>query len=114
MGTAGLDVKRLQGLLERQKVVLVLLEGDEAQDHVVLELSSVRRPNLVARLEYENQGFEPRLSSLIVAPTADPPKDFSHSTQTIQLNGSRADDVEKIVQLVRESLLEVNSVPQRE
>ncbi|HXQ33272.1 MAG TPA: hypothetical protein VN843_04545, partial [Anaerolineales bacterium] len=85
MGTAGLDVKRLQGLLERHKVFAILLEGDEAQDHVVLELSSVRQPNLVARLEYENKGFEPRLASLIVGPIADPPKDSSPGTQTIQL-----------------------------
>ncbi|HXQ74496.1 MAG TPA: hypothetical protein VN844_28590 [Pyrinomonadaceae bacterium] len=112
MGTAGLDVKRLQGLLERQKVVAVLLEGDEAQDHAVLELSSVRQPNLIARLEYENKGFEPRIAVMSVGPIADVSKDSPHSTQTIQLYGSRADDVDKIVQLVQESFLA--GVPQRE
>lgn len=111
MGTAGLDLKRLQGLLERQKVDSVLLEGDEAQDHAVLELSTVRRPNFVARLEYENKGFEPRLAIMIVGPIADVPNDSVPGTQTIELYGSKADDVEKIVQLVRKGFLEVASVP---
>jgi hypothetical protein len=67
MGTAGLNVERLVGLLERIKVASVLIEGDEKQDHCILRLSSVRRPGEVALLEYENRGFEPdwRLSDLV-------------------------------------------------
>lgn len=105
MGTAGLNVKRLRGLLEQQKVDLVLLEGDEAQDHAVMELSSVRRPHLVARLEYENKGFEPRLVSLTIAPATVQTEDPSPETQTVQISGNRDDDVNKIVQFVRENFL---------
>ena len=106
MGTAGLDVERLQGLLERQKVDSVLLEGDHAQDHVILELSSVRRPNLVARLEYENYGFEPRLASLSISTIGTLSENSLPNSQTIHISGRRDDDVEKIVQFVRESFVE--------
>lgn len=105
MGTAGLNVKRLRGLLEQQKVDLVLLEGDEAQDHAVMELSSVRRPSVVARLEYENKGFEPRLVSLTVSPATVQTEEPSPDTQTVQVSGNRDDDVRKIVQFVRETFL---------
>jgi hypothetical protein len=61
MGTAGLDVKRLSGLLERQKVDCVLIQDNRWGDHCVLRISSVKRPNVIALVEYENQGEEPRL-----------------------------------------------------
>jgi len=98
MGTAGLNVQRLQGLLEREKVDSVLVEGDEARDHVVLELGSVRRPNVVARLEYENQGIEPRIVSITVP--------SSNSSREIEISGKRDDDVAKIVSFVREAFLQ--------
>ena len=66
MGTAGLNVERLAGLLERKKVECTLIEGDAALDHCVLRLASRRRPALVAFVEYENQGIEPRLVGLSV------------------------------------------------
>jgi hypothetical protein len=106
MGTAGLNVKRLKGLLQQQKVDSVLLEEDESQDHVVLELSSVRRPNQVARLEYENKGFEPRLALLTVSPATVETAELSPDTRMIQISGNRDDDVKKIVQFVRETFLE--------
>lgn len=112
MGTAGLNVKRLKGLLEQEKVDLVLLEGDDAQDHVVLELSSVRRPNVVARMEYENQGAEPRLVSLTVVATVQS-EALPPGTLWIEMSGSRSDDVEKIVQFVRETFLETRSCASR-
>lgn len=49
-------------LLQRIKVDCVLVEGDEAQDHCILRLSSVKRPGQVAFITYENQGAEPRLA----------------------------------------------------
>ena len=66
MGTAGLDVTRLAGLLERKKIECTLMDGDSALDHCVLRLSSVKHPDVVAFLEYENQGVEPRSAGLII------------------------------------------------
>jgi hypothetical protein len=59
MGTAGLDVKRLAGLLERMKADCTLVDDDAALDHCVLRISSIKRPGVVAYIEYENIG-EPR------------------------------------------------------
>ena len=73
---------------------------------MVLELSSVRRPNLVARLEYENKGFEPRLAVLTVSAATVETAGLLHDTRIIEISGNRDDDGKKIVQFVRETFLE--------
>src|SRR5215475_13326048 len=70
MGTAGLDVKRLSGLLERMKVDCILAHGDKSHDHCILRLSSVKRPNAVALIEYVNDGMEPRNVGMIICTEA--------------------------------------------
>jgi preprotein translocase subunit SecD len=106
LGTAGLNVKRLCGLLEKRKVDTVVVEEDDAHDHVVLQLSTVRQPNRIALLKYENQGVEPRLVTLTVSPLPTQNDASSIMSHTIEIFGKRADDVEKIVQVVQAKFLE--------
>ena len=99
MGTAGLDVNRLSGLLERQKIDCVLIQDDRSWDHCVLRLSSVKRPDVIALVEYENQGSEPRHVGLIIAgkgkevSVEDGPLEWEH---LLALSGSINSDPDKI------------------
>jgi hypothetical protein len=61
-----------------------------------MELCSVRQPKLIARLEYENQGVEPRLATLIVSPVITLNEDSLSNSHVIQISGTRTDDAEKI------------------
>jgi hypothetical protein len=113
-GNAGLDVKRLTGLLQRIKVDCTVVEGDEFADHCLLRLSSLKRPGRVGLVEYVNQGREPRVATIKVEPP-DKPK-LSNSSQTSQLfwiseeglnlKGPLKDDPKKIVELVEAIFLE--------
>jgi hypothetical protein len=108
MGTAGLDVNRLAGLLERKKVECALLEDDAAFDHCVLRLSSVRRPAVVALLEYENWGDEPRLAGLVFREDTCLPQRRENTSgweRTLELRGARTDDPEKIAQWIEREFL---------
>src|SRR5688572_11957332 len=98
MGTAGLDVKRLAGLLERRKVDCDLIEGDSAYDHCVLRLTSHKLRGPVATLQYENKGFEPRLVGLTI-------EDADHWDKALELRGAREDDPEKIVEWLERDYL---------
>jgi hypothetical protein len=112
MGTAGLDVNRLTGLLERKKVECALLDGDAAFDHCVLRLSSVRRPARVAFLEYENQGDEPRLAGLVIREDTFLPQRSEKLPEwesTLELRGARKDDPDKIAQWVEREYLSAAS-----
>src|SRR6185295_12894322 len=64
---AGLDVKRLAGLLERMKANCTLVNDDAPLDHCVLRISSIKRPGVVAYIEYENID-EPRLVGMVLKP----------------------------------------------
>jgi len=111
MGTAGLDFKRLSGLLQRIKVDCTLVEGDEAQDHCILRLSSVKRPGQVAFITYENQGAEPRLAGIRIEPPLMEEKSgqsFWITEETIRLRGTCVDDAKKIVELVEQTFLRGN------
>jgi hypothetical protein len=68
MGTAGLDIKKLIGLLEQKKLSCLVIDDDHAMDHCVLKIWTNKRPGVVAFLEYENQGTEPRFVGLIIRP----------------------------------------------
>jgi hypothetical protein len=109
MGTAGLDVKRLAGLLQRIKVDCALVEGDESQDHCVLRLSSVKRPGRVAFIEYVNQGVEPRRAGIKLEPPEPEGEEIGQSfwisEEWFNLRGASRDDPEKIVELVEEIFL---------
>lgn len=98
MGTAGLNVKRLAGLLERKKVDCDLIEGDSAYDHCVLRLTSHKLPGLVGILQYENQGSEPRLVGLTIE-NSDP------WDKALELRGDREDDPAKIVEWLEQEFL---------
>ena len=109
MGTAGLNVTRLAGLLERRKVECVLMEGDSARDHCVLRLSSFKLPRVHALLEYENQGVGPRLVGMLfrnddesVSQKNEYPLEWQ---KTLQLAGAREKDPDKIVQWIDRELL---------
>ena len=109
MGTAGLDVKRLSGLLEHRKVSCALIEGDHAYDHCILRLSSLKRPGIVVFLEYTNQGSETRSVSLLVSPPGVEYQSerghlFDHQN-TLYLRGPRRDDPERILRWVEKELL---------
>ena len=107
MGTAGLDVERLVGLLEQRRVDGILADDDRAVDHCVLRLSTVRRPGEVAFLEYENQGVEPRLVGLSVVSADDglPDALSSQWQHTLTLVGLRAEDPDKIAQWIESTFV---------
>ena len=108
MGTAGLDVQRLAGLLERLKVDCSIVDGDEAEDHCVLRLSSVTCPGLLAFIEYMNQGAEPRRARLLVTPEAkeiENKQPLLNIEEWLDLSGPRSDDPEKIVRFVKQNFL---------
>ena len=107
MGTAGLDAKRLAGLLQRIKVDCVVVEGDESQDHCVLRLSSVKRPGQVAFIEYVNQGVEPRLAGIKMEPPEPEGaegigQEFWITEEWINLRGARSDDPQQIAEMVEQ------------
>lgn len=114
MGTAGLDLKGLIGLLERLKVDCNLVEGDEAEDHCLLRLTSTSLPNHQALIEYVNIGCEPRVATIRVEHS--PPPQVSRlelvgqffwiSEEGINLRGAQKDDPKKIVELVKRIFLE--------
>jgi hypothetical protein len=102
MGFAGLDIAGLQKRLSRLGISCVVVEDDAAMDHCVLELTSVRREEIVALLEYENQGDGVRYAELVLDSAA-PGESL---VSTLELIGARRDDPEKLVEwLVRKDLL---------
>ena len=108
MGTAGLDIKRLAGLLKRKKVECSLINGDAALDHCVLQLSSVRRPSVLAFLEYENHGTEFRVAGIVFRDERFTPQrgDYPLEWQaTLRLEGARKDDANKIAQWVEREFI---------
>ena len=113
MGTAGLDTTKLGGLLERKKIECSLVNGDAARDHCVLRLTSPKCPGVVAFLEYENQGMEPRLAGLILrdhefSPTKDDyPLEWE---RTLKLEGARKDDADKIARWIEREYLSYDLV----
>ncbi|MDQ3817165.1 MAG: hypothetical protein M3362_05680 [Acidobacteriota bacterium] len=105
---AGLDITGLARLLEGKKIECALVEGDAAFDHCVLRLSSVMRPGVVAFLEYENQGVEPRLASLIFQDDKFMPRKDDYPLEwekTLKLEGARKDDADKIAGWVEREYL---------
>ena len=108
MGTAGLDVKRLTGLLGRMKADCELINDDAAMDHCVLRISSIRRPGVVAYIEYENIN-EPRLVGMVVKPEYYAPKREDYPVEwerKMMLNGSRKEDPAKIAAWIKQEFLE--------
>jgi hypothetical protein len=109
MGTAGLDINRLAGLLERKKIECVLVDGDSAFDHCVLRLTSVRRPGVVAFLEYENQGGEPRVAGLTFRDDSFMPERNDYPPEWekyLRLRGARKDDPGKIASWIEGEYLD--------
>jgi len=102
-GTAGLDVKRLASLLEQVKIDCTMIEGDEGSDHCLLLLSRAWSPKLVALLEYENKGFEPRIVTLKIFSSNEDELESQSCNATesvIRIAGRRSGDVGKIVGFV--------------
>ena len=107
MGTARLDVKKLAGLLERIKLDCLLIDDDSAMDHCVLRISSIKRPGVVAYVEYENAG-EPRLVGMIVRPEDYAPekKDYPLEWEkSMKVKGPRLEDPEKIAAWIKQEFL---------
>ena len=109
MGTAGLDVRRLSGLLEHRKIDCTVVETDRALDHCVLRLSSVKRPGVVALLEYVNQGAETRWVRILVQPAGVELKagwrQYFALQNTLYLRGPRRDDPQRILRWVEKEFL---------
>jgi len=109
MGTAGLDVRRLSGLLEQRKVTCTLVEGDHALDHCILRLSTVKRPGIVAFLEYVNQGGETRWLRILVRPAGVELQaerdEYFDPQNTLYLRGPRRDDPQRILRWVEKEFL---------
>lgn len=114
--TAGLDVKRLSGLLAKIKIESELLDDDRHWDNCVLLLSSVKRPDCIATITYENMGIEPRLVGMIFHSSDDLPEDkndfsswkkdlFSNWETKFELTGSRKDDPEKMFVWIKQEFL---------
>jgi hypothetical protein len=110
MGTAGLDTKRLTGLLERLKINCKLIDDDSTHDHCVLCISSIRRPRVVAYIEYENIGEEPRRVGMQIRDEQYTPKKDDYpldSEKEIRLKGSRKEDPTKIAKWIKQEFLEL-------
>ena len=109
MGTAGLDVRRLSGLLEHRKIGCTLVEGDRALAHCILRLSSARRPGVVAFLEYVNPGGETRWVRILIQPAGNELKaergQFFDAQNTLYLRGPRRDDPQRILRWVEKEFL---------
>lgn len=108
MGTAGLDVNRLRGLLERKKIESSLVDDDAALDHCVLRLLSARHPGVVAFLEYENQGDELRFAGIVFHGDKFMPQKEDYPLEwqkTLKLEGAQRDDPDKIAQWVEREYL---------
>ena len=109
MGTAGLDVRRLSGLLEHRKVACTFVEGDHALDHCMLRLSSEKRPGVVAFLEYVNQGGETRSVRILVQPAGVELHavrgHYFDPQNTLYLRGPRRDDPQRILRWVEKEFL---------
>jgi hypothetical protein len=101
-GAAGLNFEALKGQLERRKIDCEFLEGDGARDHCLMKLTSRRTPGVVGFLEYENQGFEPRVVTLRTSTDVDAEVDYHRSGESLTLTGSRRDDVKKILDFIEE------------
>ena len=109
MGTAGLDVERVTHLLQRIKVDCTLVQGDDCEDRCLLRLTSVERPGQAALLEYLNQRSQPRIATIKLELPEKPRRTnldevghfFWVSEEGIRLRGSRKDDPEKLVALVK-------------
>ena len=108
MGTAGLDVAALARLLKRRQVSCVLIDGDAARDHCVLRLTSDKFPVVVALLEYENKGVEPRLAGMVFRDDKFMPEKDEYPLEwhkTLTLAGARAEDPDKIAQWIDSEFL---------
>lgn len=108
MGTAGLNVKRLLGLLSRKKIEGVVVDDDKSYDHCVLRLTSLKRPAIVAFIEYINQGTEPRLVGLFYGDDKDllnKDTGWMEWESTLKLEGTRKDDPEKIIDWIEKVFL---------
>jgi hypothetical protein len=101
-GAAGLNFEALRGQLERRKIDCEFLEGDRARDHCLMKLTSRKAPGVVGFLEYENQGFEPRVVTLQTSTDVDAEFDDGQDGESLTLVGSRRDDVKKILDFVEE------------
>jgi hypothetical protein len=114
MGTAGVNVKRLAGLLDRMKTDCILVDDDAAMDHCVLRISSTKRPGVVAYIEYENID-EPRLVGMVVKPEHYAPEREDYPLEwkrEMKIKGSRKEDPEKIAAWIKQEFLEAET-PQR-
>lgn len=114
--TAGLNVKRLSGLLARTKIECELLDDERHWDYCVLLLSSVKRPNSFATITYENMGIEPRLVGMIFHSPEELPENkddfaawtkdlFSDWEKKLELSGAVKDDTEKIFVWIKQEFL---------
>jgi hypothetical protein len=97
MGTAGLDTEKLAGLLERKKLNCLVIDDDRARDHCVIKIRTRRRPGIVAFVEYENQGTEPRLAGIMIRPETIEVSQESYPLdwdKVLKLSGKRCLDAE--------------------
>jgi hypothetical protein len=65
---AGLEINRLATLLQRIQVECSSIEGDDSQDRCLLRLASLKRPGLVAFVEYLTQRDGSRLVRIKMEP----------------------------------------------
>ena len=109
MGTAGLDVKRLSGLLESLKIGCTLVEGHRVLDRCLLRLSFVKPPGVVAFLEYANQGGETRSVRILTqAAGVELQEERGHyfdPRNTLYLRGPRRDDPQRILRWIEKEFL---------
>ena len=108
MGTAGLDVKRLAGLLERMKANCILIDDDAALDHCMLRISSIRRPGVVAYVEHENTGEPRRVGMKVRLEQSHSEKEEYRldSEREMKIKGPRREDPEKIAKWIKQEFLE--------
>jgi hypothetical protein len=104
-----LDVKKLAGLLEREKVNCLVIDGDRAMDHCILKIWTNKRPGVAGFIEYRNEGTEPRFVGLIIRHETftlnpeDYPLDWE---KVLKLSGKRTLDAEIITRWLANVFIE--------
>ena len=109
MGYAGLNLDALRHELARQRFEVELLEDDRAWDHCLLKISAMRFPHETRLLRYENDGTEPRITTIswrcdhvsvdLVADWHARHLNTPHQA-SLRLTGRRSDDPAKIAAFV--------------
>jgi hypothetical protein len=98
------DVDKLTRLLEQNGATCSIVEDDRSRDHFVLKIELEQPQGLTFYLDYENQGFEPRIALLDAFGATEPPCESepyvagqsAGGAEVLKLRGRISEDPEKL------------------